>query len=75
MAKNDFPPYQKWVFKKWYYWVIIIIYSILTEFKSYANFYIPEILGSLTASFLIVTFTFFFIYLIVKYKSKKLKHI
>ena len=75
MIKKDFPNPAKWIYKKWYFWVIVFLYSILSELKSYLNISIAEIIGSLIASFLITSFVFIFIYLIAKHNYKKLKHI
>ena len=66
MTEDKFPNFPKWAYTKWYFWVIVILYSIWTEFESYVNFYIPEILGSLIACFLIVSLVFLFIYLTAK---------
>lgn len=71
MTKKDFPNPAKWIYKKWYFWIIMFLYSILTEFESYINFYVAEILGSLTGSFLITSFVFVFIFLIVKHRHKR----
>jgi len=71
MTKKDFPNPAEWIYKKWYFWIIMFLYSILTEFESYIIFYVAEILGSLTGSFLITSFVFVFIYLIAKHRHKR----
>ena len=73
MTKDNFPNFFKWIFTKWYFWVIFILWGVWSGIEEIKAGYIPEFLGTLSASFIIVIIIFGIIYLINKSIHKRIK--
>lgn len=64
------------IFKKWYFWVLIVMYSlmsIINHINTFGNIFIVEILGIFIGSFVIIWIIASLIYLIVKIFNRKKK--
>ncbi len=63
----------KWLFKKWYFWVLSLGWGFWSGIEELKAHNISEFLGNLLASFVIVIFIFGIVYLINKSISRKVK--
>jgi len=67
MTKDNFPNFFKWTYTKWYFWVIVIIWSIWSGYESIINKYIGEYIGNLIACIIILSVIFLLSYILVKH--------
>lgn len=56
----------RWMFSKWYYWLISIVWSLFAGYEELRNGYVSEFLGILTATFLLIAIFFGIAYFIKK---------
>ena len=75
MTKHNFPSFIDWTYTKWYFWVIVGLYSVWSGWESLVNRYIGEFIGTLIAITFIISLLFLFSYIMAKYNCKKLNHI
>ena len=73
MTKDKFPNFYKWTFSKWYFWVIVFIWGVLSGLEELRQYYIPEFLATLSISFVLVLLLFLISYSIKKFIYKRVK--
>lgn len=73
LTKTKQKGFFKWISERWYYWVISIVWGILSGYEELRAHYFSEFLGILIASFCIVTFIFLVIWLIKKAVIKEVQ--
>jgi len=54
----------RWIFGKWYYWLISVVWSLFAGYEELRNGYVSEFLGILTATFLLIAIFFGIAYFI-----------
>ena len=71
MTEHNFPNFFKWTYTKWYFWFIVILYSIWSGYESLVNGSIGEIIGVLIATIIISSVIFLLCYMIAKHNYEK----
>ena len=76
MTKDNFPSFIDWTYKKWYFWVLVILWTVWSTFGSLDEVsYLFELIGVVIFVFIFLSAIFFISYLISKNNCKKLGHI
>ncbi len=73
--EKHFPNFFEWTYTKWYFWVIVILWSFWSGYESILIKDLPLFIGNVIFVIIFLSLLFFFIYLISKKNCKKLKHI
>lgn len=75
MTEDNFPGFFKWTYTKWYFWVIVVLWSVWSGYESLVNKYIAEFIGTIIFVIIFLSIFFFIAYLISKRNCKKLGHL
>ncbi len=75
IKKQTFPRFVDWVYNKWYFWLLVVLYSLWAGAEEIVNGHIMEFIGILVASIFILSILFLFGYLSARSTCKKLGHI
>ncbi len=75
MTKKGFPSFIDYAYTKWYFWLIVVLYSLWSGWEAIINGYTGEFVGTVIAVIFIVSLLFVFSYILARNTCKKLKHI
>ena len=75
MTKDNFPSFFEWTYKRWYFWVLVILYSWWSGYEALVNVHIGIFIGVVVFAILLLSLFFLFAYLLARHNCKKLKHI
>jgi len=73
--KHNFPSFIDYTYTKWYFWVLVILYSVWSGYESLVNVYIGEFIGTLIAVIFIASLFFLLSYFLTRNTCKKLGRI
>lgn len=73
MAKEEaFPKFFNWLFRQWSFWVIFVLWEILSIWGEFKDHSIIEHLGILLGNYIVVILVYLGIYFICKSTFKKI---
>lgn len=72
MGDKKFPNFTEYTYKKWYFWLIITLYSLWSGWEELINIYIGEFIMIVVAVIFIVSLFFLLSYSLTKATFKEM---
>lgn len=75
MTEKNFPNFFEWTYTKWYFWMVVALWSIWSGYEYIVNKHILAFIGIIIFVIIILSVFFFISYSMSKSNCKKLNHI
>ena len=66
-GKKGFKHYFKWTFTRWYFWMFVSFWSLWSGLEHIISGSLSQLLGTVTAVIILMSFSFIIIYIIKFY--------